>query len=260
MQPAASQASGRAFMAPFSLGGLFGLVGGRNQTNAAGVAAQCQVGTAEGQRWAAAATDLGVAHGRPGERWIPLESVQALILSRHYWPQSLQNEDYPNMRLPPVMEDALSAYAECYSKIRATRRLVWKRTYGTVDMNIELEDRQIQVTVTPIHAAVLQSFQQEQEERDRRLAEQGGGSEAGGGQQRAVPVKLSVVDLATRLELPEELVRRRANFWVSKGVLREVRPLYIKESRLCPHVVRPRADRRPKTAHLCGDLFCFSLK
>lgn len=131
---------------------------------------------------------------------LSLEQMHALILSRHYWPTALAKEDDPSFKLPPVLEEALADYSRMYARVRAKRSLHWKRAQGRIDVTIQLADRALKLEVTPMHLSVLSCFD----------------SEAGQAAQ------LSLQDVVTQLELPEAQVRKRLNFWVSKGVLREV--------------------------------------
>merc|ERR1719162_244585 len=97
-------------------------------------------------------------------RSLSLEQMQALILSRHYWPSAFGKEDHPNFRLPPVLEDAIAEYSRAYTQIRAKRSLTWKRAHGLVEITVQLADRSIKVVVTPVHLAVLACFQSDDED------------------------------------------------------------------------------------------------
>merc|ERR1712217_502478 len=90
---------------------------------------------------------------------------------------------------------------------RAKRNVHWKRTHGLVEMTVQLADRSIPVTVSPVHYAVLACF-----------TSGGENSEGADGASR----RLSLQEVASELGLPEALVRKRIGFWVAKGVLREV--------------------------------------
>jgi len=131
---------------------------------------------------------------------VTLSQMQPLVLSQHYWPSALSKLDHPRFRLPEPLEKALSDYSAAYGKTKANRGVQWKRAHGLVEITVQFADRSLNVTVTPVHYAVLSCF-----------------SEAKGS-----PTRLSLEELVEQLELPEVLVRKRVAFWVAKGVLKEV--------------------------------------
>lgn len=140
---------------------------------------------------------------------LDLERVQALVLSQHYWPSALTKAeaDFGDFKLPPELEDALADYGDAYSKVQANRRLHWQRTLGLVDITVQLADRSLSVSVSPVHLAVLNKFTDKEA--------------VGAAPER--PATLTLEQVASDLGIPESLTRKRIGFWVSKGVLREVR-------------------------------------
>eukprot|EP00435_Cladocopium_sp_Y103_P024075 s910_g5.t2 len=131
---------------------------------------------------------------------VGLGQMHPLVLSQHYWPSALSKVDHPRFRLPAPLENALADYSAAYGKTKANRAVQWKRSHGLVEITVQFADRSLNVTVTPVHYAVLACF-----------------SEAKGS-----PTRLSLEELMTQLELPDALVRKRVAFWVAKGVLKEV--------------------------------------
>jgi len=131
---------------------------------------------------------------------VGLGQMHPLVLSQHYWPSALSKVDHPRFRLPAPLENALADYSAAYGKTKANRAVQWKRAHGLVEITVQFADRSLNVTVTPVHYAVLACF-----------------SEAKGS-----PTRLSLEELMTQLELPDALVRKRVAFWVAKGVLKEV--------------------------------------
>jgi anaphase-promoting complex subunit 2 len=126
--------------------------------------------------------------------------LQALILSRHYWPSTSLKDDNQNFRLPSPLEECLIEYGRWYSQIKPKRSLAWKRSQGRAEISVQLADRRLELVVSPTHLAVLSAF----EAPDGHL-----------------PVRFTMQELCSRLELPEALVKKRVTFWVSKTVLRE---------------------------------------
>ncbi|CAE7416581.1 ANAPC2 [Symbiodinium sp. CCMP2456] len=137
----------------------------------------------------------------------PLGPIHPLVLSQHYWPPALSKADHPRFRLPAQLEDALSEYGHAYTKTKAKRSLQWQRAHGVVEITVHLADRTLDVTVTPIHYAVLACFSE---------------APSGDSTPTTAPTRLSLEELTSQLELPEALVRKRVAFWVAKGVLKEV--------------------------------------
>jgi len=217
----------RPFMAPFSLSGIFGLCLSPGQ-------GQGQAGTpGSGTPGASVPTSLATPVASTGdsaevpmpvaesEQDFPLsvDQMQALVLSRHYWPSAFAKEEHQQFRLPEVLESALSDYSRSYTQIRAKRALTWKRTIGLVEITVRLADRDVTVAVTPVHLAVLACF--ERGDTDTSTAGGSGGA-ASAGSAGSPSTRMSLQEVASRLELPEALVRKRIGYWVSKGVLREV--------------------------------------
>eukprot|EP00931_Biecheleriopsis_adriatica_P049898 TRINITY_DN28876_c0_g1_i1.p1 TRINITY_DN28876_c0_g1~~TRINITY_DN28876_c0_g1_i1.p1 ORF type:complete len:964 (+),score=238.11 TRINITY_DN28876_c0_g1_i1:36-2927(+) len=140
---------------------------------------------------------------------LSLSQMHALVLSQHYWPSALSKADHPRFKLPQPLEDALAEYGAAYSRVRAKRSVQWKRAHGLVEITVQLADRSLKVVVTPIHYAVLSCFSDD-------------GDTAAEGQPASARKRRSLQEVASQLELPEALVRKRISFWVAKNVLREV--------------------------------------
>jgi len=55
-----------------------------------------------------------------------LVPLQALILSRYFWPTSLQ-DDSQKFNLPPKIQESLEEYESRYKEIKASRKLTWRK-------------------------------------------------------------------------------------------------------------------------------------
>lgn len=206
-------------MAPFSLSSILGLCispSGGGEASASNAAAPPLMAAGAPPVATASSSDQPMQSVVPhtqdlqhAQQHLSVEQMHALVLSQHYWPSALAKSDHPQFRLPPPLEDALTEYGTAYTQARAKRSLQWKRSHGLVEITVQLADRAIPVVVTPVHYAVLACF-----------------TEGGDGPDGAAPAgttpRLSLQEVAARLELPEALVRKRISFWVAKGVLREV--------------------------------------
>ena len=61
--------------------------------------------------------------------------------------------------MPPELQADFIEYANEYAKIKRGRKLSWMDHLGTVDIEIQLEDRQISIEASPIQTAILYAFQ-----------------------------------------------------------------------------------------------------
>ncbi|XP_072298799.1 anaphase-promoting complex subunit 2 [Eucyclogobius newberryi] len=122
----------------------------------------------------------------------PSLPLSAIILSSEFWP-TLKEE---KLELPPVVSQAMEAYTHRYEKLKAMRTLSWKPHLGSVTLDVELEDRTItNLTVSPIHAAIILHFQDKSE--------------------------WSLEELSAKLGAPRDLVHRKLALWQQQGIVRE---------------------------------------
>ncbi|KAI7812855.1 anaphase-promoting complex subunit 2 [Triplophysa rosa] len=122
----------------------------------------------------------------------PTLPLSAMILSSEFWPQLKEEK----MELPAVVSKAMEDYTHRFEKLKAMRTLRWKPHLGSVTLDVELEDRTMSnLTVSPIHAAIILHFQ-----------EKG---------------TWTLEDLSGVLGVPQEMVRRKLALWQQQGVVRE---------------------------------------
>ncbi|CAI0405954.1 unnamed protein product [Linum tenue] len=120
-----------------------------------------------------------------------IDILDATIISSNFWPP-IQDED---LTLPAPVDQLLTDYAKRFHEIKTPRKLLWKKNLGTVKLELEFEDREIQFTVTPIHAAIIMQFQDQ--------------------------ISWTSNKLAAALGVPVDVLNRRINFWISKGIVSE---------------------------------------
>uniref|UniRef100_A0A7N8Y6Q9 Anaphase-promoting complex subunit 2 n=1 Tax=Mastacembelus armatus TaxID=205130 RepID=A0A7N8Y6Q9_9TELE len=129
---------------------------------------------------------------RLSEEEQPPLSLSAIILSSEFWPPLKEEK----LELPPLVCQAMEAYTHRYEKLKAMRTLSWKPHLGSVTMDVELEDRTLpNLTVSPIHAAIILHFQEKS--------------------------SWTLEELSLKLGAPKELVHRKLALWQQHGVLRE---------------------------------------
>lgn len=91
----------------------------------------------------------------------------------------------------------LDTYAAKYHSAKLPRKLVWKKSLGTVTLQVTVGNDTRELQATPLQAAILCAFEQ----------------------QATWPLKA----LAGHVGVPVSEARRRALFWVGQGVLVESR-------------------------------------
>jgi anaphase-promoting complex subunit 2 len=62
--------------------------------------------------------------------------------------------------MPELLQEQFSSYANEYAKIKRGRKLTWMDHLGTVEVEIELADRELTIEVSPVQASVLYAFEE----------------------------------------------------------------------------------------------------
>ncbi|XP_024638273.1 anaphase-promoting complex subunit 2 isoform X2 [Medicago truncatula] len=122
---------------------------------------------------------------------ISMDKVAATIISSNFWPP-IQDEP---LNLPEPVDKLLSDYAKRFSEVKTPRKLQWKKSLGTVKLELQFEDREMQFTVAPVLASIIMKFQDQTSWTSKHLA--------------------------AAIGIPVDVLNRRINFWISKGVIAE---------------------------------------
>lgn len=61
--------------------------------------------------------------------------------------------------MPNPLAQAFEEYANEYAKIKRGRKLTWLDHLGTVEIEIELEDRTVSLEASPLQASIIYAFQ-----------------------------------------------------------------------------------------------------
>jgi anaphase-promoting complex subunit 2 len=141
------------------------------------------------------------------------EDIQfdAKVVSGYFWPQELE-KSAANWNLPSI-QARKDTYAEIFANNGGQQKLEWAAEHDTMDLELELEDRTVQLNgVLAWRWAVLDAFSHPREE----------DSEAA--QTSPTDRGLSAADLATRVDMPEEMIFSAIAYWVSKDILYQLRP------------------------------------
>ncbi|XP_021626668.1 anaphase-promoting complex subunit 2 isoform X2 [Manihot esculenta] len=120
------------------------------------------------------------------ETGVSLDILDATIISTNFWPP-IQDEA---LNVPEPVEKLLADYANRFHEIKTPRKLLWKKNLGTVKLELQFEDRAMQLTVSPVHAAIIMQFQDQ--------------------------TSWTAGRLASAIGLPVDVLNRRINFWISK--------------------------------------------
>ncbi|KAF9523397.1 hypothetical protein CPB83DRAFT_910659 [Crepidotus variabilis] len=76
------------------------------------------------------------------------------IISRHFWPAL----DTSNLVMPGQFKILQEEYAKEFAVFKPDKRLRWLPHLGTVQVDIELEDRTVSADVAPLEAAIIELF------------------------------------------------------------------------------------------------------
>lgn len=125
------------------------------------------------------------------ENDVSMDVINATIISSNFWPP-IQEEA---VNIPGTVDKLLTDYATRFNEIKTPRKLLWKKNLGTVKLELQFEDREVQFTVTPVHASIIMQFQEQ--------------------------TSWTSKDLAAAIGLPVDVLNRRVSFWIGKGILAE---------------------------------------
>ncbi len=136
------------------------------------------------------------------------DTFDATIMSRHYWPKrcggslALSDNDQrytPNstpFKLHPSLQRKAKAFADQYSKMKASQRLAWKHELGMAKIELESKNGQMRTyEVTALQATLILYFGDSETWKSKNLSEKLG------------------IDLST--------CRKAMSYWIKQGVLRE---------------------------------------
>jgi anaphase-promoting complex subunit 2 len=81
--------------------------------------------------------------------------MSAMIVSAQFWPPFKDEKLELHRKLVKQMEN----YTSAFETLKGSRTLCWKNHLGIVDLEIELADRTLNLSVSPVHATILMHFQ-----------------------------------------------------------------------------------------------------
>ncbi|TDL22152.1 ubiquitin-protein ligase [Rickenella mellea] len=81
-------------------------------------------------------------------------NLHPTIISKHFWP-ALQAS---TLNMPGQFKTIQQTYAKEFTTFKPDKRLRWLPHLGTVELSIELQDRTVEVEVSPLDAAIIELF------------------------------------------------------------------------------------------------------
>ena len=121
------------------------------------------------------------------------------ILSRLFWP-NLPKEPF---KVPPQVAAIQGQYEAGFEQLKTSRKLSWLDHLGSATVQLDLDDRSLEIDCKTYEAAVIHAFQDD-------------GSGQSGPQQRTFN------EIWEQLMIDEDLLMLALRFWVSKRVLRDI--------------------------------------
>lgn len=139
--------------------------------------------------------------------------IKCLTVSLEFWPENLSmlsteemnrykyssdKDDSKKMKLPDIVQQAITSYTKSFETINANRTMYWIYSLGQVELDLEFsEDKKISFTVSPIQASIIWHFQEKS--------------------------TWSINELSKKLSVPSTTLRRKILFWQNKGILKETK-------------------------------------
>lgn len=115
--------------------------------------------------------------------------TNAMILSAQFWPP-FKNE---TLELPPEIKEQLKVYTKAFEALKGNRTLNWKPHLGTVNIEIEIGDKTLDLNVSPMQATIIMHFQEKPE--------------------------WYLDDLSQVMKVPATVLRRKMTYWQSLGLM-----------------------------------------
>jgi anaphase-promoting complex subunit 2 len=123
----------------------------------------------------------------------PPIDVKVLVVSKYFWPPERDIQ----FRIPEDIVSVLDKFGKIYHSLKAPRVLKWKREIGGVTLCLKIGKEKLDFDVTPLQASILLQFVENEEQ--------------------------TIEDLCSKLEISEEVLLQKINFWINEGVMRERR-------------------------------------
>ncbi|KAL2598055.1 hypothetical protein AAZV13_11G200000 [Glycine max] len=152
-----------------------------------------------------------------GDNAISMDAISATIISSNFWPP-IQDEP---LNLPEPVDQLLSDYAKRFNEIKTPRKLQWKKSLGTIKLELQFQDREIQFTVAPVHASIIMKFQDQPKYPQQSMHTFSLFFDCIIILYYISSFSWTSKNLAAAIGIPADVLNRRINFWISKGIIAE---------------------------------------
>ncbi|XP_064471634.1 anaphase-promoting complex subunit 2-like [Ornithodoros turicata] len=117
--------------------------------------------------------------------------VSAVVISAQFWPTLTEEK----LVLPPEVQNALDNYTKAFETIKGNRTLQWKPHLGQVELEVEIGNKVLTFSVSPIHATIIYHFQEKS--------------------------RWTLDELSSVTHVTNTVLRRKLALWQSQGLIRE---------------------------------------
>ncbi|VDM98203.1 unnamed protein product [Thelazia callipaeda] len=115
--------------------------------------------------------------------------ISARIISSFFWPK-IENEKFV---MPSELTCGLNEYARGFEAHKGSRKLEWMSSVGLIELEIELDNVKVVVSVSPAHAAVLSLFTKKE--------------------------SWTIDEISVELKMDKRNVKKRLEWWQNSGVV-----------------------------------------
>ena len=116
-----------------------------------------------------------------------------MIVSSQFWP-TFKKE---TMEFPEAINKLFEKYKKAYEEYKGNRTLQWTPLNGKVNIEIEINDKKLDMFVTPAQATIIIHFQEQK--------------------------VWELEKLSLLMNMPQSVLRRRIGFWQLQGLIRETK-------------------------------------
>lgn len=100
-----------------------------------------------------------------GHKLEEFRNLDVLIVSSPFWPDKFSpmaslSDEPPEIKFPPDIEAAINTYTKAFEAIQASRTLHWRHHLGTVNLDLTINGKTQNFTVSPLHASILYLFKE----------------------------------------------------------------------------------------------------
>lgn len=118
--------------------------------------------------------------------------LSSLILSSQFWPPFKSTH---TLELPEDLKRVFDSYTKSYEAYKGNRTLCWRPSIGRVELEIEIGNKKLDLTVSPIHAVIINEFQKQS--------------------------SWHLEDLGQKLQVPASVIRKKITYWQAQGLIEE---------------------------------------